>query len=143
MARFYGTVQGRRGEASRLGDSKSGMRTTCRGWNLGATCEIESAQREGDGHDIDKLSVNINEGSGQRTADYGGFTVTLAGERAIITPDDTFLRNISPLVHAARIELAFGPLDAHWAALAEQLCKNPVARKHFKAALFIEGGLSE
>ncbi len=60
MARFYGTVQGRRGEASRLGDSKSGMRATCRGWTLGAACEIESAQREGDGHDIDKLLVSIN-----------------------------------------------------------------------------------
>lgn len=143
MARFYGTVQGRRGEASRLGDSKSGMRTTCRGWKLGAVCEMESAQREGDGLDIDKLSVNINEGSGQRTADYGGFTVTLVGERAIITPDDTFLRNISPLTLAARIESAFGKHDAHWANLAERICKNPIAAQHLKAALFIEGALSE
>lgn len=143
MARFYGTVQGRRGEASRLGDSKSGMRTTCCGWKLGAVCEMESTQREGDGLDIDKLSVNINEGSGQRTADYGGFTVTLVGERAIITPDDTFLRNVSPLILAARIDSALGDHEAGWANLAARIAKNPVARKHLKAALFIEGGLSE
>lgn len=143
MARFYGTVQGGRGEVSRLGDSKSGMRTTCCGWRLGAVCEMESAQREGDGLDIDKLSVNINEGSGQRAADYGGFTVVLAGDRAIITPDDTFMRNISPLILAARIDSALGDHDAHWANLAARIAKNPVARKHLKAALFIEGGLSE
>jgi hypothetical protein len=143
MARFYGTVQGRRGEASRLGDGKSGMRTTCRGWSLGAVCEMESAQREGDGHDIDKLSVTINEGSGRKARDYGGFTVTLVGESAIITPDGTFLANVSPLILAARIDSAFGSRDAHWANLAERICKNPVAAKHLKAALFIEGRLSE
>jgi hypothetical protein len=32
MARFYGTVQGARGEASRLGDSVSGLRVEACSW---------------------------------------------------------------------------------------------------------------
>jgi len=37
MAQFRGTVEGNRGEASRLGTPASGMVTTCNGWNMGVT----------------------------------------------------------------------------------------------------------
>jgi hypothetical protein len=32
MARFYGSLQGRRGEATRLGDSKSGIEVEACSW---------------------------------------------------------------------------------------------------------------
>lgn len=35
MAQFRGTVQGNRGEASRLGNKSSGLTVTCNGWNMG------------------------------------------------------------------------------------------------------------
>ena len=37
MAQFKGTVEGNRGEASRLGSKANGMVTTCNGWNMGVT----------------------------------------------------------------------------------------------------------
>ncbi len=48
MAHFRGTVQGMKGEASRLGSVKSGLTTICQGWNLGIKvyAEVDSA-----GHD--------------------------------------------------------------------------------------------
>ena len=35
MARFRATIKGQRGEASRLGSSKSGIRADVNGWHLG------------------------------------------------------------------------------------------------------------
>lgn len=35
MARFIGVIQGQRGEASRLGSKKSGIRAEINGWKLG------------------------------------------------------------------------------------------------------------
>lgn len=37
MARFRGTIQGNRGEASRLGTKGSGLGVTCNGWNGGVS----------------------------------------------------------------------------------------------------------
>jgi hypothetical protein len=39
MARFYGTVQGRRGEAAREGDGRSGMATVCASYAGAIKCE--------------------------------------------------------------------------------------------------------
>ena len=36
MARFIGTLKGNRGEASRLGSKKSGIKATVNGWHMGA-----------------------------------------------------------------------------------------------------------
>ncbi len=41
MARFRGTIQGHRGEASRLGTAKSGLVVTANGWNLGVRAELD------------------------------------------------------------------------------------------------------
>ena len=38
MSRFYGTVQGNRGEASRSGHSVGGMTTWCASWNGAVRC---------------------------------------------------------------------------------------------------------
>lgn len=35
MAKFRATIEGSRGEASRLGTAKSGLRASINGWNIG------------------------------------------------------------------------------------------------------------
>ena len=139
MARFIGTAQGERGEASRLGHH--GMTTTCRGWNLGV--RVEAQKRWDDGVDVDQFCVSINEGSGRTNADYGGFYVRTMGERVTVVPNEEFLRRIPRLLLSATLVSAFGDVDAYWADFAERLAENPVAVRHIKAALFIEGHLSE
>lgn len=44
MTRFYGKVLGQAStEATRIGSPKSGLRTACNGWNVGAICYIRDA----------------------------------------------------------------------------------------------------
>ena len=40
MARFYGSAQGARGEASRLGGASSGLRTIAAGWSGAVRCDV-------------------------------------------------------------------------------------------------------
>lgn len=49
MSRFYGEIQGNRGEATRQGTEKSGFRAHIRGWRIGVSvvCDVDS-----DGNDI-------------------------------------------------------------------------------------------
>jgi len=49
MARFYGSMQGTRGEATRMGDTKNGFDAHVRGWNVGVriTCRVDK-----DGKDV-------------------------------------------------------------------------------------------
>lgn len=58
MARFYGSIQGSRGEATRLGTAKSGLRGHIRGWAIGArvNCFVDD-----DGEDA--VSISITSGS--------------------------------------------------------------------------------
>ena len=49
MSRFYGSLQGSRGEATRQGTAKSGITSHTRGWDIGAhvTCWVnENGQDE-------------------------------------------------------------------------------------------------
>ena len=48
MARFRGTVQGARGEASRLGTAATGVTSTADGWHIGGEVEISDDDRGGD-----------------------------------------------------------------------------------------------
>lgn len=61
MARFRGTVQGNRSEASRLGHG-SGLRTECNGWRIGVTCHAAPSEISGE----DMIGVYVTDGSGQR-----------------------------------------------------------------------------
>lgn len=61
MARYRGTVEGNRSEASRLGTIDSGLTTECNGWSLGAKAHIRPQSGNGDG---DTVSVRITSGSG-------------------------------------------------------------------------------
>ena len=49
MARYQGSVKGNRGEASRLGTPKSGIRAMARGWEGGARVFI-APDDDGDDH---------------------------------------------------------------------------------------------
>lgn len=42
MARFYATMRGSRGEASRLGTPSSGISSHTRGWNIGGSVEMHA-----------------------------------------------------------------------------------------------------
>lgn len=46
MAHFYGSVQGSRGEASRLGGKNTGMRAEARGWHGGVRVYAEHRTTE-------------------------------------------------------------------------------------------------
>lgn len=47
MAQFRGTLQGQRGQASRLGSAKTGLNVTGNGWNVGVSIDLK-ATKDGD-----------------------------------------------------------------------------------------------
>lgn len=61
MARFRGTVRGQRGEASRLGNAKSGLLVEANGWEGGIRVEA-FAQPNGE----DRFEVYVTSGSNGR-----------------------------------------------------------------------------
>ena len=48
MARFYASIEGNRGPATRMGSAASGMRGHVRGWDVG----VEVIMRDEDGSDV-------------------------------------------------------------------------------------------
>ena len=44
MSRFYGSLQGSRGEATRQGTRASGITSHTRGWNIGARVEMVATE---------------------------------------------------------------------------------------------------
>lgn len=70
MARFYGLVQGRRGKASRLGDTKSGVRTVAASWS--GAVEVLIFNRAG--HDWVQVSLVPWGGKGTSRTIYDGPT---------------------------------------------------------------------
>jgi hypothetical protein len=57
MARFYASVQGNRGQATRTGTKKSGINGHIRGWKVGAQVSVEDWAGQ------DQVSVRITGGS--------------------------------------------------------------------------------
>ena len=64
MAQFRATIQGQRGDASRLGSKSSGITTRTNGWNVGV--EVRGYYDEKTGEDV--FSVYLSSGSNG----YGG-----------------------------------------------------------------------
>jgi hypothetical protein len=62
MAHFYGTLQGWRGEASRLGTKTSGLETVAAGWNGAIKTEIFHR----DGRDMYRVTLMPWKGSAGR-----------------------------------------------------------------------------
>ena len=83
MARFRGTVQGNRSEASRLGHPKDGLRVEANGWNGGVRVYAEA------NGDADTFHVYATGGSNGYTLDRYLATIKVA-------PDGT--RTIVPVV---------------------------------------------
>ena len=61
MARFYGRMQGARGETTRTGTPASGVRANVAGWDIGGTVYADS--RNVDGVPRDVVTFELNGGS--------------------------------------------------------------------------------
>lgn len=78
MARFRGTVQGKRTEASRLGHKDGGLRATANGWDAGITA---TAYVDADGNDaFDVYATGGSNGSGKNVL-LGTMTANADGSR--------------------------------------------------------------
>lgn len=78
MARFYGTVKGGRGEASRLGHANTGLRTTCSGWDIGVWCTANAYDTDDTENDV--IDVYVNGGSGGGGGHTLGYVKRVGGE---------------------------------------------------------------
>jgi hypothetical protein len=63
MARFRGTVQGQRGEASRLGNAKTGLTVTANGWDCGVRVEAFARISSATGEPLDLFHIYATGGS--------------------------------------------------------------------------------
>jgi hypothetical protein len=90
MAHFYGTVQGARGEASRLGHKNTGLNTVAASWQ--GAVEVDLYER--DGIDWARVSLRPWHGRGKSVELYDG---PVSGEDLPIkipdNPDLTTQRN--------------------------------------------------
>jgi hypothetical protein len=79
MARFIGSVQGQRGEASRLGSSNSGIDVSAKGWDVGISIHGWVGEN---GEDV--FSVSLNSGSNGRKSEVfiGNFTEKDLGRKS-------------------------------------------------------------
>jgi hypothetical protein len=59
MSRFYASIQGNRGRATRQGTEKSGIEGHIRGWNIGAYVALHVNTETGE----DEVSIHITGGS--------------------------------------------------------------------------------
>jgi hypothetical protein len=64
MSRFYGSIQGNRGEATRQGSANSGISCHVRGWDIGI--EVRGYVNE---EGADEFRVFITGGSNRRMSD--------------------------------------------------------------------------
>ncbi len=64
MSRFYGSLKGHRGEASRPGTAKSGLEGHIRGWHIGARVFVSVGSE-----DQDMVTVYATSGSNQQAND--------------------------------------------------------------------------
>jgi hypothetical protein len=73
MARFRGTIQGSRGEASRLGTPRSGLVVTADGWDLGIAvyADVDPQDKE---KDVFKVYLTGGSNGGCATKCIGTFT---------------------------------------------------------------------
>lgn len=82
MSRFYGSLYGSRGEATRQGSASSGLVGHVRGWDLGVRVMAMTANSADVGEEgADAFVVDITGGShGNERTRYGVLTVSDAGD---------------------------------------------------------------
>ena len=68
MARFYASIKGSRGEATRMGSASSGISGHVRGWDVGARVEVDDEN----GQDVVRVyrTGGSNGGSGELLAEF-------------------------------------------------------------------------
>lgn len=69
MGRFYASIQGNRGEATRMGTPTSGIRGHIRGWNAGCRVEVGPKRVNGEPTEMDVVLVYATAGSNGGAAD--------------------------------------------------------------------------
>ena len=74
MARFYASIQGNRGGATRTGSANSGISGHIRGWNLGVRVEMDVDPHTGN----DRLTVYRTSGSNGTEMDKEIYSEVLA-----------------------------------------------------------------
>lgn len=93
MSRFYGSLQGSRGEATRQGTRASGITGHIRGWNIGARVDVDATEIVIDGTPLetDRVLVAITGGSNrggaiEYIADFNAHDIkqVLSGTKKII-----------------------------------------------------------
>ena len=72
MSRFYASIQGSRGEATRMGTKNSGIRGHVRGWSVGATVDGSADM----GADV----ITIHGTAGSNGGESPGYLVQLSDE---------------------------------------------------------------
>lgn len=77
MARFYGTIQGGRGQATRLGHANSGLHVTAQSYNGDVVVDLRA---EGDRRDDAYIYVRGHGASGQYTLYAGDVSKLLTAE---------------------------------------------------------------
>lgn len=68
MAHFYGSIQGSRGEATRMGTKNSGFRAHIRGWNIGVQVYLRT-YFDDNGVERDMVEVYKTSGSNGSNSD--------------------------------------------------------------------------
>lgn|SRR5512143_1278688 len=103
MAHYYGTVQGGRGTASRLGHKTSGLVTTARTWTHTVTVALH--YDEASGRDECSVCISANDGSKIRSI-YSGFLDGMAA--SIPVTDVPVMEPVFTLqeIEAAKEEIA-------------------------------------
>ena len=74
MARFYASIQGNRGEATRMGSANSGIEGHIRGWHLGVRVEMDVDPHTGN----DRLTVYRTSRSNRTEMDKEIYSEVLA-----------------------------------------------------------------
>jgi len=76
MARFYASIQGSRGEATRMGTPASGIHSHTRGWDIGANVRVFDE----DGEDVCYIGISGGSNGAKLSKCVGTLTAGNAGE---------------------------------------------------------------
>jgi hypothetical protein len=85
MARFRGTIQGHRGEASRLGTSSSGLEVDAGGWDIGVRVTIGSCPGN---RSEDYVEISLTGGSNSSCQSVFLGTFVRSGKRIKVSNAD-------------------------------------------------------
>lgn len=89
MSRFYGTLDGSRGQATRCGTASSGMRSVAASWSGAAMATTYTKARFSSAEDTDRATLDLAmwHGTGRRLFVYDG---------PVNPTDDEFLAGLLP-----------------------------------------------